>query len=100
MTDGKRARRRGEEGEVEREARGEGVEGSARALQPVCFRSVLKDYPFISTHILVSVVTHTREVSKTFISRRFTENYEETQCSRPGRLSGLSDNGFRDLCLW
>lgn len=29
----------------------------ARPLQPVCFRSALKDYPFISPHILVSVVT-------------------------------------------
>lgn len=31
-------------------------------LQPVCFRSVLKDYPFISPYILVSVVTQ-REAS-------------------------------------
>lgn len=68
MTDGKTARRRGEEGEVEREEGGEGAEGNAWALQPVCFRSALKDYPFISTHILVSVVTR-REVSRTLSHR-------------------------------
>lgn len=53
----------------------------AWAPEPVCFRSVLKDYPFISTHTLVSVVTQ-REVSRALSCRDLQRHYEETHCSR------------------
>lgn len=85
---------------MERENGGEERRGGgwkyAWPLQPVCFRSVLKDYPFISAHILVSVVTQ-REAS-TALSRRDLLRIKR-RSSVPECLSGMSDNASRDLCL-
>ncbi len=90
MTDGKRTwERRG------------GIGGGwkyAWALQPVCFRSALKDYPFISTHILVSVVTQ-REASRALSRRDLQRIMRRRSVPAPKCLSGLTDNAFRDLCL-
>lgn len=80
MTDGKTACRRGQESrEKWRESRERRV--FAWAPEPVCFRSVLKDYPFISTHILVSVVTQ-RETRRALSCRDLQRHYEKTQWSR------------------
>lgn len=81
----------GEEGEVERWVYGGGDKRYAWALWPVCFRWVLKDYPFISAHILVSVVTQ-REAASILCCWGLQRIM---RCS----LSGLTDNTFRDPCL-
>lgn len=98
MADGKRARRIEERREKWRE-REEGGGGwrYAQTLQPVCFRSVLKDYPFISAHILVSVFTQ-REASKALSHRDLQRIMRRPSVPRPKCLSGLTDNAFRDLC--
>lgn len=59
-------------------------------LQPVCFRSALKDHPFISPYILVSVVTQ-REASWALSCR---DLQRIMRASVPGSkcLSGLTDN--------
>lgn len=62
----------------------------------VCFRSALKDYPFISTRIVVSVVTQ-REASRVLSSRDFERIMKRLAVPWPEWLSGLTDNGVRDL---
>lgn len=59
---------------------GEGGGGKRHAwpFLPVCFRSVLKDYPFISPHILVSVVTQKEAIAEFYL----VEIYSELCCSR------------------
>lgn len=88
---GKRREKRGEERE-------EGGWRFAGALQPVCFRLVLKDYPFISTYILVSVGTR-REASRGLSCRDLQRIMRRPNVPGPKCLSGLTDNAFRDLCL-
>lgn len=70
----------------------------AQALQPVCFRSALKDYPFISTHILVSVVTQ-REASRALSRRDLQRIMRRPNVPGPKCLSGLTDKAFGDLCV-
>lgn len=92
------ARRRGEGSrEKWRERRERWGWRYAWAPEPVCFRSVLKDYPFISTHILVSVVTQ-REASSA-LSHRDLQTLWGPSVPGPKCLSGLTDNAFRDLRL-
>lgn len=88
MTDGKRECRR----KMWRKGERKGLEVYAWPLQPVCFRSVLKDYPFISPHILVSVVTQ-REASRA-LSCRDLQRIMRASVPGPMCLSGLTDNAL------
>lgn len=90
MTDGGRG--------VESGARREGGWRCARPPQPVCFRSVLTDHPFISAHILVSVVTQreARRAGKDL--HRVTRRPRVPKC-----ISGRPDNalrGFFYVCVF
>lgn len=64
----------------------------------VCFRSVLRDYPFISTHTLESVATRgdvNRDLSCWDLQTLWGDPvFVGLKC-----LSGLTDNTFTDLCL-
>lgn len=91
MTNGGRECRRGR-----RKGERKGSEVYAWPLEPVCFRSMFKDYPFISSHILVSVVTQ-RE------ARRILScgDLRIMRASVPGPkcLSGLTDNAS-EISVW
>lgn len=88
----------GEEGEMEKGRKNEKrLEVYAWPLQPVCFRSVLKDYPFISPRILVSVVTQ-REARRA-LSCRDLQRIMRASVPGPKCLSGLLTDNASEISV-
>lgn len=74
-----------------------GLEVYAWPLQPVCFRSVLKDYPFISPRILVSVFTQ-REARRA-LSCRDLQRIMRASVPGPKCLSGLLTDNASEISV-